>query len=226
MNWNTWKDAYNGRSRRERLVLWLLAPVLLWLLLDMFWLSSLQLERGRLELRLVELASQKQALTATLQQLETRLQQDPDAERHQQLQGLDRKIADAEQQLQQLKARFIAPDLMPTVLQQTLKAHAGIQLVRVTKLPSEAIGLEPDPNASAANATTARPEVDALLYRHPLRLELTGGYAEVQAYLQALEQLPWQFYWRKLDYQVEAYPQARIILEIYTLSATQEWLSV
>lgn len=53
-------------------------------------------------------------------------------------------------------------------------------------------------------------------------LTLKGDYFVIMAYLQRLEQLSWQFYWDKLDYKVQTYPQAIAIVQFYTLKPPAE----
>lgn len=215
MSWNQWAQAFERRKRPERLIWAVIVSLVLLMLFDALWLSGQQQAIVSATGRLAEAQNQQQILVATLKQLQQRLAQDPDAELRQTLTSLNTQRIEAQQQLQQLKARLVDPELMPKVLQDTLQAQPGVQLVRVVKLPTESLAVE---GAETAQTPT--------LYRHPIRLELIGSYAEIQAYLQRLERLPWQFYWQRLDYQVENYPLARVIIELYTLGATEDWLRV
>jgi MSHA biogenesis protein MshJ len=36
-----------------------------------------------------------------------------------------------------------------------------------------------------------------------------------------LERLPWRFYWQDLNYSVDHYPNAEVILRVYTLSSEE-----
>ena len=45
-------------------------------------------------------------------------------------------------------------------------------------------------------------------------------------YLQALEALPWRFFWDSVDYQVIAYPQSTVRLKLHTLSLSEDWIGV
>ncbi|MCG6282615.1 MSHA biogenesis protein MshJ, partial [Vibrio diabolicus] len=40
----------------------------------------------------------------------------------------------------------------------------------------------------------------------------------------ALESLPVKYFWRSFKYQVETYPQARLILQVYTLGSREEFI--
>ena len=67
-------------------------------------------------------------------------------------------------------------------------------------------------------------ETDA--YRHGLRIELEGSFADTLAYLQQLEALPWDFYWDRLEIIAGEYPKNRISIEVYTISIGRLWLGV
>lgn len=57
------------------------------------------------------------------------------------------------------------------------------------------------------------------VYKHSVELSIEGGYFAVLDYLKALENMPWQFYWEGMDYVVDDYPNAKVTLEVFTLSA-------
>ncbi len=69
-------------------------------------------------------------------------------------------------------------------------------------------------------------EPKAGLYRHGVTLIFEGKYFDIQQYLENLESLPWQFYWKKFDYIVGDYPTASVELEIYTLSTNKAFIGV
>ncbi len=64
------------------------------------------------------------------------------------------------------------------------------------------------------------------IYRHPVEIEVVGGYLDVMAYLSALEAAEWKFSWRRFEYVVDQYPNAQVLIELETLSREKEWLGV
>jgi len=84
-------------------------------------------------------------------------------------------------------------------------------------------------NIDAALANTETPitvtdDSEVLLYRHGLRITMTGSFFNIQAYLTRIEQLPKKFYWEVFDYQMQDYPTAKVEMEIYTLSINKEFI--
>ena len=64
------------------------------------------------------------------------------------------------------------------------------------------------------------------LFRHGLILELSGDYMSVLRYVQALERLPWKFFWESMNYQVQQWPTGKITLKLLSLSSEEGWIGV
>ena len=68
--------------------------------------------------------------------------------------------------------------------------------------------------------------VDINLYRHGVLLSLKGSYFDIQRYLTRIENLRWQFYWKRFNYVVTGYPDASVEVELYTLSTSKAFIGV
>lgn len=124
-------------------------------------------------------------------------------------------------------SRFVAPERMPALLQDVLADHPGLKLKLVKRLPARALVAQVEqPTADSTAPTESTPKPQPNLYLHPLRVEFEGRYFDVLAYLQTLEQSPWRFNWRLLEFATETYPAGRAVIEIETLSREQRWLGV
>ena len=62
------------------------------------------------------------------------------------------------------------------------------------------------------------------MFRHRVRMELSGDYLAVLRYLGALEQLPWRFQWDSLAVETDAYPVTRVVMYLSTLSLGEFWI--
>ena len=85
-----------------------------------------------------------------------------------------------------------------------------------SRIPSQRNPDEPD----------GKGETRAGLHRHGFALEFSGGYLATLNYLQALERLPWRFFWDSVDYEVMQYPRSIVRLKLYTLSLSEDWIGV
>jgi MSHA biogenesis protein MshJ len=68
--------------------------------------------------------------------------------------------------------------------------------------------------------------VSAGIYKHTVVLRVSGSYFELLDFLQILESSQWHFYWEQLDYRVTNYPNADILLRVYTLGAEKGRIGV
>lgn len=182
----------------------------------LFLLLVLVLEPGWNKLqRQWQTASAAQAETRQLQELLHNLQQqeqpDPDAALRQELAQLAKEQALQEQRIAALTDALVSPAQMIPLLQALLQQDERLQLISLTTLPQEPLQLDDSDNS-------------ALLFRHGLRLQLKATYAGLVDYQQRLDALPWRVYWQTLDYQVQQYPHAEVLLELYTFSLNEEML--
>lgn len=130
---------------------------------------------------------------------------------------LKARLAAVNAELSSKSAGMIAPQRMVEVIHDVLSRQQGVVLVSMRNL--EAIKLPLD--AAGESATdTPRP------YEHTVEIVLEGRYLDVLAYLEALESLPWHFYWRRLELTATSYPINRVRVELGTVSMGSEWIDL
>ncbi len=130
---------------------------------------------------------------------------------------LKARLAAVNAELSSQSAGMIAPERMAEVIHDVLSRQQGVRLVSLRNL--EAIKLPLDAAGESA-ANTARP------YEHTVEIVLEGRYLDVLAYLQALEALPWRFYWRRLELTSTHYPMNRVRVELGTVSMGSDWIGL
>lgn len=108
---------------------------------------------------------------------------------------------------------LIPPKLMAEVLGRVLISNTTIKLLGLENKPVEPI-IEQIPGGEKG------------LFKHAFILHLEGDYHSTISYLEHLSELPWQFHWNSLNFQVIEYPRANITLEVHTVSMSREWIGV
>lgn len=148
-------------------------------------------------------------------EINLRLQRDP-------LQEINNKIAFATQtltaldkQLDDKLVKFIHAKRMPSALANVLSRSPGVKVVSLTTLPVSQFNLSTD---------SAQP-TDNVFYKHTLEVKLTGSYNAIYQYFLNLEAVQAKFYWSALTYNVDSYPLAEVMIQIYTLSDQQDLVS-
>ena len=168
--------------------------------------KRLSREVARRQTELAMLQTQLQAMARTGEMR-------PDDANRAKLEGLQRDIAQLDQQIAEAASRFTSPRHMRDVLQQVLARNSRLQLVDLKTLPVDLFG--------NSDARGPRP-----IYRHAFELTVSGAYLDLYAYLRQLEGLPTRLYWRKADLAAGDYPKAVLKLTVYTLSFDRSWMSV
>lgn len=196
-------------SLRERWLILLAGAALLLmpaysLLLEPTWLAyQSQIARSQ------ELATTIAQLQLENQSRQQALLLDPNQPVREQQLKLTQQLVELDAQLKDQTLDLIPAERMSGLLEQMLASSARLRLISLTSLPPKPLLDDPEQN---------------LLFQHGIQLRLQGSYFDIFQYLRALEGLPEHFYWRRLNYQVEQYPQASIELELYTLSSSKEFI--
>jgi MSHA biogenesis protein MshJ len=130
-------------------------------------------------------------------------------------QALQTRLDAAVTQLTSAEAGLIPPQRMVEVIRDVLSHREGLRLISLRSAPVRTL-----------LPSTAAGPVEAPPYVHPVELIIEGSYADVLAYLQSLESLPWHFYWKTLELTTVRYPNNRVRIELMTLSMDKAWVGV
>jgi MSHA biogenesis protein MshJ len=207
--WQAWGQRIVLLSLRERVLILLTGLVLLGAAGLYGWLdgADTRLQQDRMALSTAERDLEIMALENLGKQ--ARLKRDPNQGVHDQLAQVEADLVRIDGELKAQTVDLIPAHEMPLVLEALLSRSTNLHMLALSSL-------EPTPLMAGDQQVN--------LYKHGIRLQLEGGYFDVYQYLKALEALPRHFYWKRLDYQVKAYPGAVVEMEIYTLSTSKEFI--
>jgi MSHA biogenesis protein MshJ len=224
------QEKIDGRILRERVLIFLSAIALLFMLWNFFIHGALvkKLQESRAELAEFEkqhAVSQGQIMTIT-----QALLSDPARLKKEQISQLKIDINAVESQLQNASQSLIKADQLPQALQDVLQKTSQLTLLEVATLPIHELKLLSTDTTVGMVENNANQSLQGVrsagVYEHAVELRVGGSYFQVLQFLTALEGLPWRFYWQQLDYKVTQYPNAEIILRVYTLSSEEGLLGV
>lgn len=197
------------RPVRERGMVLAVGAVLLFFPLWFWWIDPMQVKVATLHKQIEQQHQLRLDNQNALMILEAKLKQDPDR-------AIQDAIVLARRQQQSLAAQIntytkalIPADQMALVLQSLLAQSHALRLDVLASLPPEPV-LPDDP---ALN-----------LYRHGVRIKLSGDYQAVYDYLVQVESLPQHFFWDSVKYSVEKHPQGTVEVVLYTLSDSKEFI--
>jgi MSHA biogenesis protein MshJ len=216
-----WADWLDGRSVRERVLLTVMVLAVGFMCLDALWFHPQSIERSRLNDKISTLDATLSELGRQAQAVKARGQEDPDLENRARKRQLQAELTVLDERLKALTVDLVSPRDMAEVLRELLNRQKGLRLVSLENLPP--VGLLPPregKNAELDDGTYSN------LYRHPVRIVVSGTYLQALDYLRELENLPRKLFWDSLDIVVGDHPQTEISLTVYTLSRRKGWIGV
>ncbi|MCQ1057122.1 MSHA biogenesis protein MshJ [Photobacterium sp. DNB23_23_1] len=206
--WQTLCDKFELLTKREK---WLIALSGWIALLFVGFVVIIEPQVKAVDAAKRQLQSVKNALITNTNQLlvmERKLKGDPDADIDEQISELERQNTDFDALLDGRVSSLVTPAKMSALMEQVLQHSRKLKLLSLESLPPvQLVGGE-----------------DQGYFIHPVRLTLRGRYFDLISYLEQLEALPVQYYWRSMDYQVDNYPWADIKLEVYTLGISEDFI--
>ena len=206
--WQTLCDKFELLTKREK---WLIA-LSGWIgLLFVGFVAIIEPQMKAVDAAKGQLQSVKNALITNSNQLlvmQRKLKGDPDAEIDEHIILLEQQNAELDVQLDGRVSSLVTPVQMSALMEKVLQHSRKLKLLSLESLPPvQLVGGEDDG-----------------YFIHPVRLSLRGRYFDLISYLEQLEALPVQYYWRSLDYRVDNYPWADIQLEVYTLGVSEDFI--
>lgn len=164
-----------------------------------------------------ELASEQvrfKSLQAQQTEFRKALSDDPDDALKRQLDMLTRQYEQLQSRFADELGELVLPQQMPALIEGVFSRAKGLQLIEMRSLTPQ-------------NIFADKPEMEGVaVYQHGLSLSFRGRYFEVRDFLSSLEELTSQLYWRSMAYNVEEYPEARVTVEVYTLSTEKAFIGV
>ena len=224
--WQQLSARFAALPRRERLLLFAAVLLALAFALNLAWLAPAFSQRTAAAAAL----AQKEGELRTLRAQIAALRQQAELERVQgeaALLALRRDYQAVSDELGELGRNLVAAREMPAFLRNVMPATRALEVVGVRTLavapllpPRAADGV---PGGKPGEAAAADP---GNLYRHSVEIRLAGSYADLHAWVLALESAPKKVLWGSLSLEVQMYPLSVLTLTVHTLSLDRAWLSI
>jgi MSHA biogenesis protein MshJ len=245
-SWQKLSLRIDAMSLRERALIFVMAAVILVVLVNALLLDPQFARQKQMSQKINAEQARIVAIQTDIQQKIQARRADPDQALRQQLERLRQQSGQLRGALEDTRKALVAPEKMPALLEAILRRDGRLQLVSLTTLPvadlaepvtagAKIAGANPGhdaPTAAAAAGLTgtaagaSASTGSGSIYRHGVELTVAGTYPDMLHYMAQLEAMPWQLYWGKADLQVEAWPQARLTLTLFTLSLDKKWINL
>ena len=216
------RRAFDGRVRRERLLLIGAGVAVVWMLADSLWLSPAFKAWTVARTRHATAVASLQRLNADIAQRGHETRSAEQQLNHEVAQWRER-VAQGDGALRAFGSTLVGAHQMVPMLDRLLAQVGGVRVRSMQSLPRTEVGAAaPSPGAKVSADIKAA----GALYRHGVELCVEGGYAEVLDYVRAIEAMPQRVLWGGMQLKVEQHPKVVLTLRLYTLSQDHNWLEI
>lgn len=222
--WQVLKDKTANLSLRERGILAATGVVLVLFFWFQFFYLPVEQARDQQTAKFENVNQQVLNYSERIADLNALLSNDPNAPLRAKQKALQADMIELTQEIEARLSHLIAPEKMADLMHSVLTDYKGLNLISARNLPVEPLHINAGGKQNSMG-TESDSENQSVIFAHGFEMVLSGGYFQTLAFLEHLESMK-GFYWRSLEYQVEQYPGAKIVIQISTLSLEEDWIGV
>ena len=228
--WQDYGDKYLAITPREQYMVLITGLVVIIFIIHTFFIDDNSSKIDKFEKQIIQMSKANRSANSSITLLEDGLSKDPNSELNKQISQYKERLKKVDVNLLQLTSDLINPIQMRHALLQLLKTQKGISLQSFQVIPAQAITLASSkPAVKIKDISTAETDPNQeklVLYRHSIKIKLSGSYFQLRDYLTQLESLSWKFFWKEFNYQLKEYPVSELEIEMYSLSTKREFIGV
>ena len=221
-----WQARFDELSIRERLLVLGIALAVVISCVQMLLVDPLLAERELKSRKIATLHSEVQQQVHKEQILIAELAAGVNRGKERRAESMQEQLQKLDERIEQSLVAMIPPRLMTQVLENVLQQDDELTLLALENLPVQSIVKRETDEDELEPVVSDGQTVSSGLYRHGFVLTLKGSYPATVRYLEKLAQLPWEFHWDDLRYEVSKYPDATIVLQVHTVSMSEDWIGV
>ncbi|MCM2678578.1 hypothetical protein [Echinimonas agarilytica] len=152
-------------------------------------------------------------LVQQIELLKLALRRDPNEGIKLQLTELQKEVLRLDGGLNELTVDLVTPEQMLPVLRNLLQKVENVQLLSLSS--NDPLSILDDTSKAGIG-----------MFKHSIELNIRGDFFQIYRLVREIEDSPWRFYWDAFEYRVEGYPNAKIKIELYTLSTSKDYIRV
>jgi MSHA biogenesis protein MshJ len=228
--WKEYCDKYLVLTPREQYMVLFTGLIAIIFIIHTFYVDDNASKIDKLDKQVMQITNENRRVKASISVLEGGLSKDPNSELNKQISQYKERLKKVDVNLLQLTSDLISPIQMRHALMQLLKTQKGVSLQSFQVIAAEPITF-PKSTPAVKDNGNKKTDVDTnheevVLYRHAIKIKLSGSYFQLRDYLTQLEALSWKFFWQEFNYQLKEYPVSELEIEMYSLSTKREFIGV
>jgi MSHA biogenesis protein MshJ len=232
--WQESSENFLKLTIREQYLILLTGLVAIFFILFYLFIDDKMASNTNASKKIVQLSSSNQSLKISVLELQAALQGDPNEDTRNKIVQYEKKLANIDTKLLTLASDLMSPIQMRYALLDLLKLEKGVSLLSFELLGAKPLLSDPAPNLSSNSVSNT--SVDTInsneniaslnLYRHGIKIKLSGRYFDLRNYLTQLEKMPWKFFWQDFNFKLTEYPKSELEIEMYSLGTQKEFIGV
>ena len=232
--WQEGSDNFLKMTIREQYLILLTGLVVIFFIIFYLFIDDKMISNINADKKIGQLSRSNQSLKISVLDLEAALRGDPNEITRDKIIQYEAKLAKVDTKLLTLTTDLISPIQMRYALLDLLKVEKGVSLLSFELQGAKPLLSSPKLN-SASDLASNNKAIDVLssetssglnLYRHGIKIKLSGRYFDLRDYLTQLEKLPWKFFWQDFNFKLTEYPNSELEIELYSLGTTKEFIGV
>ncbi|MBL4940388.1 MAG: hypothetical protein JKY81_01845 [Colwellia sp.] len=226
--WQEHCDNFLKLTIREQYLIFLTGLVIAFFIIFYLFVDAQIIENRNTAQQIKRLQSSNQSLKISTVEMQAALQRDPNEDTRKKIAQYEAKLTKVDDKLLTLTSHLISPVQMRYALLDLLKLEKGVSLLSFELLGAQPL-LEKPENSTADGKISSALETNNSplnLYRHGIKIKLSGSYFALRDYLSQLEKLSWKFFWQDFNFQLTEYPQNELEIEMYSLGTKKEFVGV
>ena len=235
--WQEYSDKYLQLSAREQYLIFITGLVAIFFIILFLFIDAKIIENNKSAKQITRLKSANHTIELSILDAQAALQKDPNEDIRNQIAQNEAKLKKIDNQLLTLTSDLISPVQMRYALLDLLKLEKGVSLLSFELVGAQSLLVNDLPKNSAEEALSAtvgavelsalaEPKLGLNLYRHGIKIKLSGSYFDLRDYLSQIEKLSWKFFWQGFDFKVTTYPNSELEIEMYSLGTKKEFVGV
>lgn len=203
---------FKMRGPRERIYLFVLGLVVMYLLCFVVLIKTLSAQKKQLKAKIIALDLQKNSYIKEIGVLKTLLKDQSFIKKLDEEKAISSNMHIAEEKLKHLKPILASTAELP-ILTKTILNHTGYNytLINLKDLPSHPWVLDVSSKQDITFETNG-------IFENGFVIEIKSDYFATIQYLTWLEKLPYHLYWDSLEYKVLEYPTADVLISLRALT--------
>lgn len=227
--WQEGSEKFLKLTIREQYLILLTGLVAVFFIIFYVFIDDKMASNTSASKKIVQLGSSNQSLKMSVLELQAALQRDPNEDTRKQIKQYETKLAKIDTKLLTLTSELMSPVQMRHALLKLLKLEQGVSLLSFELLGAQPLLSDPataQEGDSKANSENVSSNESLNLYRHGIKIKLSGRYFDLRDYLTQLEKLPWKFFWQDFNFKLTEYPNSELEIEMYSLGTKKEFIGV